>query len=257
MKLSIPESHRKIFKDIFLWLDETENAVVEPSFCSTEFVEKLLEGYKIIDGGSTSAPSPVTEPRYNPTSNTQTISYKKISSSTRSGIKGEIERCTLCPLCERRKRFIDFGGETTGALMLLTDIPEYYDEIQGRLFTDEVGKLLEKMVCALSVNYESTYKTSALKCTSPILLGGDLTKYKPCLEYLKREILQIKPIEILAMGDLTSRLLFSVPLSETLGKEMEWCGHPVIMIHHPREMMYDVSLKKETWDIIKPYVGKW
>ena len=39
--------------------------------------------------------------------------------------------------------------------MILSDIPDYYDEVQGELFSDKSGEQLRKIVKALKLEFNS------------------------------------------------------------------------------------------------------
>lgn len=163
-----------------------------------------------------------------------------------------IKSCRKCPLGARRKQHIPFSGSTSTRLMLLTDMPDYYDEVQGTYYAGPAGELLDAILRSLSLNRSSFYITGALKCTSAIQIGSDVEPYAICLEYLNKELSLLNPSFILAFGELAYRILFQKnDFALAKGALLQWNNTPVLFTHHPRELLHDPALKKETWQHLK------
>lgn len=180
--------------------------------------------------------------------------------SGHDALLSRVARCQACGLAARRKKAVRFGGANPPSLALLTDLPEFYDEQMGRFFTDAPGELVRKMVEALEVPWSRIWLTGALKCHSSVTLGPRLDPYRACLVHLEQEMDMVKPPLILAFGEATYRLLFDpgdgFDWNVVRGKALTWKGIPIRFTHHPRELIMDPTLKKESWENIRDLKGR-
>ena len=57
------------------------------------------------------------------------------------------------------------------------------------------------------------------------------------------------------ISSLTGSKSSVLKFSENRGKLRHYCEIPVIFTHHPRELLHDQSLKKETWEDLKSHLS--
>lgn len=274
-EIVIPTEFYKILQKAYRFLDETEDVEGLASFDQMIFRQNITEKWAM----KTPLPTQNTQIPKNTKSKaskeedvavTKNNSEKKNRNTENKisqfsgnfyketpvalkNLKQNVAECRLCPLSKTRKNFIDFGGSGRNGLCLLTDIPDFYDQMIGFLLTDETRKLTQNMISKSGYNFHECYITSSVKCTSTKLLGSDLSPYKPCLKYLIKELGAVKPSFIIAMGEMTARLLFpGKEFREMTGKINHFMNYPVIFIHHPKDMIADPTLKHQTWKWLDP-----
>ncbi len=227
-KIKIPSSHYYLYRNIYLYLDQTLGAG-EDDILSGDLSREVLANYR---------------------NKQASLPDKKVLLD----IREEVKNCQKCPLAQRRKNFVSFGTEKKQQLMILTDIPDYYDEVQGYYFSDRCRELFNNIMKAIGLDTDSLYISAAIKCVSCKALD-DLTPYRVCLQYLHRE-LDVNDFKlIIGFGEVAFRMLFpDDDFRQHRGRITKYKGIPVIFTYHPRTMLYDTSLKQKTWQDLKPHL---
>lgn len=174
-----------------------------------------------------------------------------------NALRKTVGSCVKCHLGTRRRKFVRFGGGFQKNIFVLTDLPEFYDEVQERYFAGEDGALLSKMLSAIELKADDIHLSGALKCASAETIGADTGKVGVCTAYLDREIGLLQPRFILAFGELTYRLLFkNHDFKNVRGQFLNYHGADILFTHHPRDLMRDGSLKKEAWTDLKTLAAR-
>ena len=180
---------------------------------------------------------------------------KKIqtNSPTLDGLRKRVSACMHCHLGSKRKGFVKFGRREA-RIMVLTDLPDYYDQLNGAYFSGKTGELLDKILMAVGLHSKDAYFSGALKCASTVEIGRDTSREAVCLSYLKEELALQKFNGILALGELTHRLLFPNRLFERdRGQMLSYHHLPILFTDHPRNLLLDASKKKKVWEDLKAH----
>ena len=232
-KVTPPSSHRRLISQILEYLHDTASLSTLPG--PEDLASQILTSYR------------------RPFAKSKSLSSEADSIEK---IKRDAAVCLKCQLGERRQKFVDFGDNPSATVLVLTDIPNYWDQIHGRLFSDRTGQLLEKILKSIDIRRDQVYMTAAIKCASSRELPGDLSPVEVCLYYLDRELIQIRPQMILGFGEVTYRTLFKrvEGFSEARGKWLTYKSYPLLLTHHPRDLLLDPSLKRETWEDLKKHL---
>lgn len=260
-KIVIPLRHYQFYQKVYAYLDKTLG--VEPdTICLTTMYRKILTNYQ--SKSQISKPDHIEGSREKflrsdfslPSSSTSPIStssnfYQTNYSKENNELAEEVKICQACGLWKCKTRDVSFGGKNS-SVMILTDIPSYFDQLSGRHFSDKSGELMSKILRSIGLKLEEIYVTSAVKCASPKELPHALEEILQCTRFLEREVNLLKPTFILAFGENTYKMLHNGQISNSWRGTLEkYLNIPILFTHHPRDLLFDVTLKKETWNDLK------
>ncbi|MDR3347599.1 MAG: uracil-DNA glycosylase [Helicobacteraceae bacterium] len=112
-----------------------------------------------------------------------------------------IARCHLCSLAKKRRVAFAGKGSRKAKIMVVIEEPNIHENNDGAWFRGASGELARNMIeKGMRLNVEEIYLTAAVKCHS---FGGDLGEsLSRCKPYLDAEIEALKPIVILALGEI-------------------------------------------------------
>ena len=115
------------------------------------------------------------------------------------------------------------------------------------------GQLMNKAFSGIGINRENVYIANIVKCRPPANRVPQQDEAEACLNYLRNQVLLIKPKIIVLLG--------SVALKNILGNELgitsargKWLEHKGIMYlptWHPAALLRDEAKKLEFWRDLK------
>ena len=118
---------------------------------------------------------------------------------------------------------------------------------------------MDKAFQALDIKREEIYLTNIIKCRPPNNRVPNIEEVDACLDYLRNQVILIKPKIIVLLG--------SVALKNTLGKEYsitairgKWIEKNGIMYMptwHPAALLRDENKKIEFWKDLKEVLKKY
>lgn len=137
--------------------------------------------------------------------------------------------CSKCMLSEATYHFhtcIPGVGPSPAPVMLIGDAPGNREDMLGTPFVGSAGKLLDRILIALSVDREGIFITNAFRCKPA---NNDLPKksqllpcWEACKPYLVAELKRVKPKVVVLMGSTTLSLVGGVqPITKYEGMELE------------------------------------
>lgn len=164
--------------------------------------------------------------------------------------------CSACPLGKLKPQQnpleTDFITQKKAPLvMVLGDYCLSGDKQASFPFLDSEKALLVKMLASISLYpNQNTYITSIIKC--PLIDNSTISNQyaQQCLCFLDAEIQFYKPQILLAFGKEAQTYL----VGQTAQKKEDFFwygGYPLMITHHPREILKDESLKRQTWEDLK------
>jgi DNA polymerase len=156
---------------------------------------------------------------------------------------GECGRCRLKKGCTN----VVFGEGSAGAeLMFVGEAPGREEDIQGRPFVGEAGKLLTSLINRMGFDREEAYITNVIKCRPPNNRDPQEDEIRQCLPVLKKQIEIISPKVIMTLGRIAAHAVVGVttPISRLRGKFVKFEGidlmptfHPAYLLRNPRDKM--------------------
>lgn len=293
MKVRIPQEHYDFYRQIYQYLQFTLGAEAE-CYPDWDFARRLIGNYldrhcqkspltHLLEenGTATYQKTGSTESK---TNQKDTINLQKADPSESSvkqnkktifptdhpelnNLHQKISQCQDCFLGYQRKQYVKLPSFPSLPIMVVVDIPSFYDQTQGVYFMDEAGNLLKKMLKSIDLNIKDIYYTGGIKCSSSQEVMNRLGDTLPCQKHFLQEIQLLKPQFILGFGKTTYDLLMldevelknqefidSESFAHHTGKMLNFHGIDTVFTYHPRDLLVDSSLKKVTWYHLRKWV---
>ena len=129
-------------------------------------------------------------------------------------LRGEIECCRDCGLCETRTNIVLGEGNPESPLMIVGEGPGATEDATGRPFVGRAGKLLDEALGELRMSRKHVFICNILKCRACVIDGRSVrnrpplpTEVKACTKWLERQIEIVNPKVILSLGAPSARFI--------------------------------------------------
>ena len=169
----------------------------------------------------------------------------------------EINSCKKCELSKTRNRPLVGDGSVDTNILVVGESPGYNEDLQGKAFVGESGKILDKLLGLADLKRTDIYITNILKCHPPRNHSPNRHEIDSCIQYLYKQIGIIKPKIIMTLGKYASREVFAKfnlefsRISEIHGKafsvETLFGKVNIIPLYHPAVACYH----SEMLDVLK------
>lgn len=167
----------------------------------------------------------------------------------------EIRKCTKCPLSKIRKNPVCGEGNLKAKLLFVGEAPGVDEDLQGRPFVGEAGKLLGRLIEKMGFKREDVYITNTVKCHPPGNREPLQEEISVCFDYLKKEIEIISPRVIMSLGKIATYALMGmkgkikdIQISKIRGNVFYYNNIPVIPTFHPAYLLRNKKDKWLTWN---------
>ncbi|GAQ95065.1 DNA polymerase [Thermodesulfovibrio aggregans] len=184
---------------------------------------------------------------YDTSSDQEKLSIEKLNE--------QIRNCKKCPLSNSRTNPVCGEGSITAKLMFVGEAPGVDEDLQGRPFVGEAGKLLTSLIEKMGFKREEVYITNTVKCHPPMNRDPFETEISSCFEYLKKEIKIVLPKVIMTLGKVATYTLMGMhgklkdlQISKIRGKVFFYEQIPVIPTFHPAYLLRNRKDKWLTWN---------
>jgi DNA polymerase len=167
----------------------------------------------------------------------------------------KIKSCVRCSLSSSRKNVVCGEGSINAKLMFVGEAPGFDEDIQGRPFVGEAGKLLTSLIEKMGFTREEVYITNTVKCHPPQNRDPKEEEILACSDYLKKEIELISPKVIMTLGKIATYTLKGmvgkvkdIQISKIRGNVFYYDNIPVIPTFHPAYLLRNRKDKWLTWE---------
>ena len=150
-------------------------------------------------------------------------------------------------------------GDPASGLMLIVDMPEPEDALEGRLLAGAAGRLLERMLGAIGRDRASIYLASLLPARPA---GGqiDLDTAGPAIRLAAHHVALAAPRAVLLCGDCACRALLGIGMGTARGR-LHNLNHggaifPAIATFHPRNLLEHPMQKAGAWKDLQLLLGE-
>jgi uracil-DNA glycosylase len=126
-----------------------------------------------------------------------------------------------CPLAATRTHIVFGVGNADADLMFVGEAPGANEDLQGKPFVGQAGKLLDSMLADIGLERSDTFIANVLKCRPPGNRDPLPEEIAECEPYLMRQIELIEPMVICTLGNFATKLLSGSPIGIT-----KVCGRP-------------------------------
>lgn len=157
-------------------------------------------------------------------------------------IAEQVNICTRCDLQYGRRLAVPGEGPAEARILLIGEGPGFHENVQGRPFVGQAGKLLDELLTGAGLNREQVFITNVVKCRPPGNRDPLPEELEACAGYLDRQIAAINPLVIVTLGRFSMAKFFeNARISEVHGKP-KWIDsrfiipmfHPAAALHQPK-----------------------
>lgn len=168
-------------------------------------------------------------------------------------LRKEVSECVKCPLHRGRTQTVFGEGSLTAKLFFIGEAPGMEEDLQGRPFVGQAGKLLTKIIEAIGMKREEVYIANVIKCRPPGNRPPLPEEVHSCTPYLLKQIEMIRPRVLCTLGKYATMALVrkEEPISVLRGHFYDFQGIPVMPTFHPAYLLRNPSAKKSVWEDMK------
>ncbi|MFO7710265.1 MAG: uracil-DNA glycosylase [Candidatus Woesearchaeota archaeon] len=164
-----------------------------------------------------------------------------------SKIAQDVKNCTRCELHETRRAPLVGEGPHDADVMILGESPGYSEDMFGKHFIGEAGRLLDGLLGIGGIERDKVYITNVLKCHPPRNHNPSRGRIDACLPFLKRQLALIEPRLIVTLGKYATQVmcelyqLLFTRISQMRGQLLTGSVlvfptfHPAYACHHPEK----------------------
>ena len=153
------------------------------------------------------------------------------------------------------KIFIFGAGPADAEVAVVGESPGPPDVLSGIPFNGPAGDLLRKILASISIDFEKTFRTNAVKFVSQ---GDEITPQVLAFfaPYLKRELLAVNPRIVITLGNTPTKALLDTkqPISKVRGELAKFDGITVMPTFNPAYLLRDPTKKREVWQDMKKVI---
>ena len=173
-------------------------------------------------------------------------------------LEQSIVNCNKCKLCVNRKNIVFGQGNKNADIMFIGEAPGADEDIQGLPFVGKAGKLMNMAFEGLGIKREEVYIANIVKCRPPQNRVPEPDEAESCLNYLRNQVILVKPRIIVLLGSTALKNILGKELSITAsrGKWIEKKGIYYMPTLHPAALLRDENKKIEFWRDLKSVVEK-
>ena len=117
--------------------------------------------------------------------------------------------CIDCRLSETRRKAVPGEGNPHSQIMLIGEGPGRSEDIEGRPFTGQAGRLLHRLLSEIHLSKNNSFICNIVKCRPPENRSPLRDEIQACTPYLDRQIRVIEPRLIVTLGKCATAYVFS------------------------------------------------
>jgi len=162
-------------------------------------------------------------------------------------VREELGECKRCPLWKGRKHLVFGEGNPFATLMFVGEAPGREEDLQGRPFVGQAGKLLTQFLQAIGLTREDVYIANILKCRPPGNRTPQPQEVEQCFPFLLKQIQAIKPRIICCLGGVAAQTLMGqkVAITRLRGQFIPWrWGIELFLTFHPAYLLRNPGQKR-------------
>jgi DNA polymerase len=167
------------------------------------------------------------------------------------GLREYIGDCTRCRLCRGRKKLVFGEGSGRARLVFVGEAPGREEDIEGRPFVGEAGKLLTRIIeNGMGIGRKDVYICNIIKCRPPNNREPEKDEIETCLPFLEEQIRIIDPEVICTLGRIAAQALLmkDFHMTQERGQWFSYVDIPVMPTFHPAYLLRNPSAKRQVWE---------
>ncbi|MES2754549.1 MAG: uracil-DNA glycosylase [Pseudomonadota bacterium] len=146
-------------------------------------------------------------------------------------------------------KLIPADGPANAELMVLIEMPEREDAVEGRLLGGASGRLFDRMLAAIGLGRDSIHLAS-VACARPTTGRIPREAVDPLGALARHYVGLVAPKRLLLLGNCASRTFFDADVAQTRGllRPLNHDGATMALTSfHPQLLLERPALKAEAW----------
>jgi DNA polymerase len=168
-------------------------------------------------------------------------------------LRRHVGNCKRCGLSEHRKHLVFGEGSPQARLVFVGEGPGREEDLEGRPFVGEAGKLLTRIIHAMGLSREEVYICNVVKCRPPGNRDPRPEEIEMCLPFLNDQLHLIRPQVICTLGRIAAQVLLQaeIKITRDRGKWSSYGDIPLMPTYHPAYLIRNPSEKRPVWEDIQ------
>jgi len=179
--------------------------------------------------------------------------------NTLEGLRAIIGDCTRCPLHKGRTNLVFGEGDPSARLVFVGEGPGREEDLVGRPFVGEAGRLLTKIIeNGMGLKRSEVYICNVVKCRPPRNRDPEAKEVETCLPFLKRQLEIIRPEVICILGRVAAQALLGKDfrITRDRGTWQEYNGIAVMPTFHPAYLLRNPKAKRPVWEDVQKIMAR-
>lgn len=165
-------------------------------------------------------------------------------------IEEVVKKCNKCELCSNRTKTVFGVGDSEADIMFIGEGPGADEDLEGEPFVGKAGKLMNQAFLGIGISRERIYIANIVKCRPPNNRTPVKEEANACLDYLRNQVMIIKPKVIVLLGNTALKNILGeeYSITATRGKWIDKKGIKYMPTYHPAALLRDESKKIDFWN---------
>jgi DNA polymerase len=184
------------------------------------------------------------------TAGPQSFNATELKKAALEALREEIGDCRRCKLSKERQTIVFGEGNPDADLIFIGEAPGREEDLQGRPFVGDAGKLLTRLIEKMGLAREEVYIGNIIKCRPPMNRDPEEDEVATCCPFIARQIEIIAPKVIVSLGRISAHILINtkIPISKLRGTFSEYKGIPLMPTFHPAYLLRNPKDKWLVWE---------
>jgi len=175
----------------------------------------------------------------------ETRDYEAISAALEE-LANEVRQCTACELHKGRTRAVPGEGPVNADIMFIGEAPGRNEDLQGRPFVGQAGKLLEELLAEIGLTRDDVWIGNVVKCRPPGNRDPQPEEIAACAGYLERQISLLQPKLIATLGRYSMEKFFpGAKITKVHGQAKRDGERVLIPLFHPAYVLRNMNAKPD------------
>ncbi len=203
-------------------------------------------------------PSPIAAPRRDfaslaPDEAVMDARERAGSANTLADLEKALSGFEGCPLRATAKNTCFKRGSDEARVMFIGEGPGRDEDLQGLPFVGRAGKLLDKMLAAISLTEDDVYITNIVYWRPPGNRTPTLQEVQACIPFLERQVELLDPDYLVLIGGPASQNLLGTKdgIMRLRGKwrdcEIGGKARRALPMLHPAYLLRNPAAKRQAW----------
>jgi DNA polymerase len=160
-------------------------------------------------------------------------------------LASQIEKCQRCALHKTATHSVPGEGDPDTKIVFVGEAPGYFEDVQGRPFVGNAGKLLNLLIEKIGLRREEVFITNVLKHRPPENRDPEFSEIAACKYWLDSQLATLAPRLVVTLGRFSlGHFLPGKKISEVHGKPQMARGTIVIPMYHPAAALRNGAVAK-------------